>query len=89
MLALLFYDYVPDMLERRGPFREDHLARAAEANAAGKLRTAGAYTDPVDGALFVFNDRAAAEEFVAGDPYVTNGLVPQWRVREWNVVVGG
>ena len=29
------------------------------------------------------------EAFAQADPYVRNGLVREWRVREWNVVVGG
>ena len=31
---------------------------------------------------------AAAEAFVAADPYVAAGLVTSWRVRPWTVVVG-
>jgi hypothetical protein len=31
---------------------------------------------------------AGAEAFAAADPYVTNGLVSSWRVREWTTVVG-
>jgi uncharacterized protein YciI len=29
------------------------------------------------------------EAFTKADPYVQNGLVTGWRIREWNVVVGG
>jgi uncharacterized protein len=29
------------------------------------------------------------EAFVEQDPYVRNGLVTSWRIREWNVAVGG
>lgn len=40
----------------------------------------GPFTDPVDGAVFVFKDVPVAEveEFVKTDPYVVNGLVPKW-----------
>ncbi|HEX2064022.1 MAG TPA: YciI-like protein [Acidimicrobiales bacterium] len=88
---LLFYDYVPDILERRGPFRDAHLGRAREAHDRGTLVFAGALGDPVDGALFVFSadDRAVVEDFARDDPYVREGLVPAWKVRPWNVVVGG
>jgi hypothetical protein len=46
--------------------------------------------DPVDGAVFVFqgDSPAVAEEFAKADPYVTNGLVKNWRVRAWTTVVG-
>ena len=89
MLAILFYDYVPGIAEKRQPYREDHLGMLTDLLEQGKLRMAGAYADPLDGAALVFNERAAAESFVARDPYVVNGLVTNWRIREWNVVVGG
>ena len=31
---------------------------------------------------------AVAELFAASDPYVVNGVVSTWRVREWTTVVG-
>ena len=87
---LLFYDYVDDILERRGPFRDAHLAHARDAHDRGRLLVAGAMTDPVDGAVFVFggDDPSVIEEFVGGDPYVTGGLVKSWRIRVWTVVTG-
>ena len=38
--------------------------------------------------LFRGDSPAAAERFAAADPYVANGLVARWRVREWTTVVG-
>lgn len=91
MYFTLFYDYVPDVLEKRAPHRADHLALANEAQAAGKLVLAGAFDPPTDGALFVFKAERAAEieDFVRRDPYVKNGVVSGWRVKPWTVVVGG
>lgn len=88
---VLFYDYVEDIVERRGPFREAHLARVREAHERGTLLMAGALSDPVDGALLVFkvDDPSLVEAFVQGDPYVQQGLVTSWRVRPWTVAVGG
>ena len=87
----LVYDLVPDYLERRGGFREEHLGMAREAHARGELLLAGALADPADTALLVFTgeDGTAAERFAEADPYVRNGLVARWRVRPWTVVVGG
>jgi uncharacterized protein YciI len=91
MHFVLTYAYVPDVLERRAPFRADHLAHAREQQAAGKLLLAGAFDPPTDGAMFVFKGESAAEieDFVARDPYVRNGVVTGHRIRPWNVVVGG
>ena len=85
----LMYDVVDDFIERRTPFRTDHLRAANEANARGELLLAGALTDPPEAALLVFNvpDAAVVERFARADPYVTSGLVRQWRVRPWAVVV--
>lgn len=87
---ILFYDYVDDILERRGPHREAHLAAAERARTAGDLVVAGALGDPPHGAAFVFavDDSAVVEAFAAADPYVAAGLVTAWRVVPWNVVVG-
>jgi uncharacterized protein YciI len=87
---LLFYDVADDYLTRRGEFRAAHLEKAWAASADGSLVLAGALTDPVDGAVLLFRapDRAVVEAFARHDPYVVNGLVTRWRVREWTTVAG-
>jgi uncharacterized protein YciI len=87
---LLFYDVVDDYAERRVPFRKLHLQHALDAKARGELVLAGALADPADGAVLMFQGEtgAAAEAFARNDPYVKNGLVTNWRVREWSTVVG-
>ena len=91
MWWLLLYDVVDDYLSRRPAFRDEHLALASAAHERGELVLAGAFADPPDGAVLVFRgpDRAVAEDFARADPYVRNGLVTTWRVREWSVVIGG
>jgi len=90
MHYLLFYDVVDNYAEKRTPFRKDHLAHAKAANARGELVLAGALANPVDGTVLLFKGTspAAAEAFAKADPYVINGLVTKWRVREWSTVVG-
>ncbi|MFL6754366.1 MAG: YciI-like protein [Sphingomicrobium sp.] len=87
---LMFYEGAPDYLERRPQFRSAHLRHAWAAQARGELVLAGALADPVDGAVLMFNgeDASAAEAFARADPYVINGLVQRWHVREWTTVVG-
>ena len=88
---LLLYDLVDDYLERRVPLRDAHLALARAAHERGELLLAGALTEPADTAVFAFTgeDGSAAEDFARRDPYVMGGLVTSWRVRRWNVVIGG
>ena len=87
---LLFYDVAPDYLARRAEFREAHLAKAWAAHARGELVLGGALADPVDGALLLFagDSPTVAEAFARDDPYILNGLVTRWRVREWHTVAG-
>jgi len=90
MHYMLFYDYVPDYLERRGSLREAHLKHAKPAVDRGELLLGGAFADPADGAMLLFrgSSPAVAQEFAKADPYVRNGLVTKWWVREWTTVVG-
>ena len=90
MHYLLFYEFVPDYLQRRVQFREEHLNLAWNAQAREELVLAGAYAEPVDGAALLFKGESAevAERFATADPYVRAGLVTRWHVRAWTTVVG-
>lgn len=90
MHYLLFYDYVPDYLQRREEFRAEHLRLAWDAHARGQLILAGVVDAPLDGAVLLFQGDSpqVAEAFVKVDPYVKHGLVNEWRVRTWSTVVG-
>ena len=54
------------------------------------LLMVGTFDEPMNGdAMGVFTTREAAEEFVAGDPFVVHGVVAEWTVRPWNEVLTG
>ena len=89
MALLLEYALADDYLERRAALRDDHLRLAREAHERGELLLAGALPDPYDRALLVWTaPREVVERFAEADPYVVQGLVTAWTVREWSVVVG-
>ena len=89
MHLVLEYALVDDYLERRAALRDEHLALARAAHERGDLLLAGALPDPYDRALLVWTaPREVVERFVAQDPYVREGLVTGWTIRDWNVVVG-
>ncbi|EPR68699.1 hypothetical protein ADICYQ_2085 [Cyclobacterium qasimii M12-11B] len=56
----------------------------------GLLLMGGALSRPTDKAVLIFRSEivSAVESFVKEDPYVKNGLVESWDIREWSVVVG-
>ena len=90
MYYLLFYTTVDDYVEKRKPYRAEHLEKAQAAIDQGTLVLGGALEDPADGAVLVFKSDSpkAAEHFAKADPYVKNGLISNWYVRAWNVVIG-
>lgn len=44
-------------------------------------------TPQEEGSTAIFTSRAAAEEFVEGDPFALNRVVRGWQIREWNEVL--
>ncbi len=85
---LLLYTYVPDMAERRGPYREAHLERIRAEQDAGRVVMAGALGNPPSGGAIVFQGvaREDVEAFTAADPYVQAGLVTEQRIEPWTLV---
>lgn len=88
---LLRYDYIPDVLDKRGPYREGHLSIAQQMIDQGTCLSGGPTGPPEmevpTGALFIFTEEEAAKTFVKEDPYVSNGIVTGHSIEEWNVVL--
>lgn len=82
MKYVLFYGAAADMNRARELFPA-HRAKWQEFVARGQLLMIGPFTDPRQGAMGVFTTRAAAEEFVGVDPFVLEGVVKKWELREW------
>ena len=89
MYYILFYQTIDDYIEKRKPYRDAHLAYATKAH-EGNLVLAGALADPADSAVLIFKCEASSvvENFAKNDPYVKNGLIKEWKVRPWTVVIG-
>lgn len=90
MHYLLFYEVTDDYPTRRTQFRAEHLKKAWSASQRGELVLGGALANPTDLAVLLFHgdSPAIAEQFAQTDPYVINGLIKRWYVREWTTVVG-
>jgi uncharacterized protein YciI len=90
MHYLLFYEYVPDYVDKRAPLRAAHLELVRRAHGRGELVMGGALGDPHCGAVLVFRGESpqAAEAFAQADPYVSHGVVTKWEVKKWVTVIG-
>jgi uncharacterized protein len=91
MHFLLFYEKTPNHAEREKPLMAAHRAHLDRAVHRGELLLGGSLRQPSDGAavlLFQADSANVAEEFARADPYVIDGLVDRWSVRQWDTVVG-
>ncbi len=87
---VLFYESADDVMSKAPLHFEEHRARLLEFHGRGELLMVGTIADPqTQGSMAIFPTREAAETFVAGDPFVLNGVVRAWEIREWNEVLAG
>ena len=88
MKYVMTYRAVEDFLPLAQANYPAHSARVEEFARRGDLLMVGTFDEPMNGeAMGVFTTREAAEEFIAGDPFVVNGVVASWAVRPWNEVL--
>jgi len=85
---VVFYDSADDVGSKAPAHFPAHSARLQEFHARGTLLLVGTFGNPQEeGSMAVFSSREAAEEFVKGDPFVLNGVVRDWHIREWNEIL--
>lgn len=88
MKYVVLYQSTPDFLARVPAHLDEHRTLWQRFHAEGTLLMIGPLTDPPAGdALGVFVTRAAAEAFVAADPFVSEGIVAKWTIREWDEAI--
>jgi uncharacterized protein YciI len=51
--------------------------------ARGEVVGVGPFTDVGGGNMALFRTRAAAEAFAKGDPFLLEGLVQEYQVKDW------
>jgi len=84
-LCVVLYESADNLLETAPIHFPAHKARVDEFRGRGDLLLVGTFGDPLnEGSMAVFRSRAGAEEFVRDDPFVVNGVVKAWHVRDWN-----
>jgi len=84
---VLYYQSAPDFLERAPAHFLAHQARWKTFQDDGTLLMIGPFANPQEGAMGIFTTREAAESFANEDPFVVNGVVAHYVVREWNEAI--
>ncbi len=60
-----------------------HKAFLDQFVARGEVVGVGPFTDAAGGNMALFRTRAAAEAFAAGDPFLLEGLVEAYQIKDW------
>lgn len=60
-----------------------HKAFLDQFVARGEVVGVGPFTDAAGGNMALFRTRAAAEAFVEGDPFLLEGLVKEYQIKDW------
>jgi uncharacterized protein YciI len=85
---VLFYESADDVVSKAPAQFPAHKALLDEFHARGDLLMVGTFANPQEeGSMSIFRTREAAEEFVKDDPFVLNGVVKSWVIRDWNEVL--
>ena len=88
MKYVLFYESADDVLSKAPAHFPAHEARLKDFHARGDILMVGTFGDPQEqGSMAIFPTRSAAQAFVDGDPFVREGVVRRWEIREWNEVL--
>jgi len=87
MKYVLYYESANDVLEKAPLHAAAHRAYWQQFLANRTLLLIGPFANPREGAMAIFTTREAAQSFAAGDPFVLNGVVTRWDVREWAEVI--
>lgn len=84
---VMFYETTPECLALAPQHLAAHRDRLDLFCRRGTLLMAGPLADGTGRALGVFTTQKAAEDFIAGDPFVVHGVVARWTVVEWKDVL--
>jgi uncharacterized protein YciI len=84
VLYVMFYEPDPEAMATIPAHFPAHAARLDAFHEAGTLLSVGTFTDLTRGAMGIFTSREAVDDFMAGDPFVLNGIVKHATVQEWD-----
>ncbi len=81
---VLWGRYCENVLEKRAPYRDAHLAAIAKQKDSGVLITIG----PTQDLQYVFgiyeaSDAATVSQLIESDPYWRHGIWTDYAVHEW------
>jgi uncharacterized protein YciI len=88
MKYVLLYESADDVAAKAPLHFPAHLAWITEFQGRGEILMVGTFGDAQrHGAMGIFPTREAVEAFVADDPFLLNGVIKNYEIREWNEIL--
>jgi uncharacterized protein YciI len=84
MKAVIIYEPAAVSMDAIMAVFPRHKLLIDEFAARGEVIGIGAFGGGGQGSMGIFKDRAAAEAFVARDPFILEGLVAKYRIHDWS-----
>jgi hypothetical protein len=84
MKAVVFYETGDTPMEAFQAAFPRHKVVFEAFAARGEVLGIGTFGGGREGSMAIFKDRASAEAFVALDPFVVEGLIAKYTIKDWN-----
>ncbi len=89
MKAVVIYEPGSASMEQIIAVYPRHKLLVDDFAARGEALAIGTFAGGREGSMGVFKNREAAEAFVRQDPFVLEGLVGKYTIRDWNEILMG
>lgn len=89
MKAVVIYEPGSANMEQIMAVYPRHKVLVDAFAARGEALAIGTFAGGHEGSMGVFKSREAAEAFVSQDPFVLEGLVGKYTIRDWNEILMG
>ncbi len=89
MKAVVFYEPGSASMESIMAVYPRHKVLVDAYAARGEALAIGTFAGGKEGSMGVFKSREAAESFVKEDPFVLEGLVGRYTIKDWNEILLG
>ena len=85
---VMWGSYCEDVLEKRAPYRQEHLDGLAAQKESGVLITIGPTKDLTKVfAIYDADSEDTVRQLVENDPYWKNGIWTEYEIREWSQAI--
>ncbi|MGL5874587.1 MAG: YciI family protein [Xenococcaceae cyanobacterium] len=84
---IMWGSYCEDVLEKRAPYRQEHLDGLSAQKNSGVLLTIGPTKDLTKVfAIYEVDSEDAVRKLVEADPYWQQGIWTEYEIKEWTQV---